>query len=488
MQPTLAPLATLLALLVACDSGPASAPAQSEPAKTEPVVTPTAPANSDASPEPAKVEPAKVEPTNAAPTTAEPGFPLAVAGAPGPAFFAVDKIGVVALDESGFHILEGSPNSLQKDMQIGPDGKLYMIAYEDIYRLEGRRLVSVAKGGFAELGGSPDHLAVAANGDLWVTTFKGVSRWDGKAWTTEEKAKIGAGDDLLAAIAVDNDGRVWVASSNRVHMRNGETWQNIDLKKVKRGQLWLKDIERDPQGAIHVVTDDVVIKLKGFPTEIGKVPVGVRGFAQLSEIRFAPGGSIGLISYQDVYHVPAGGSPRKYSSEKSRDFTADRISAIAPDDSGRLWVGSDIGVVVIVPGGPRVEWLSGSVPELVGNVSEMVVFGAGPAKLPTGGPKITGGLTGKILKDGTPVANTTVELCPSPSTFFTRTPCADAPVKFSVKTDASGVWTVPDAPLGSYGLAVKNGKKWSITLMSDVGDGMKSGTVYDTGSISLEGK
>jgi len=92
------------------------------------------------------------------------------------------------------------------------------------------------------------------------------------------------------------------------------------------------------------------------------------------------------------------------------------------------------------------------------------------------------------LKDGTPVANTTVELCPSPSTFFTKTPCADAPVKFSVKTDASGVWTVPDAPLGSYGLAIKNGRKWSITLMSDVGDGMKSGTVYDTGSISLEAK
>ena len=488
MQPARLPiLAALLAVLAACDAKPEPAPAKTEPAKTDPVATHAEPTKA----EPPNPEPTTAEPAKPATTAVPPGpekFPPAVAGAPGPAFFAVEKRGVVVLDDNGFYILEGSPNSLQKDMQLGPDGRLYMIAYEDIYRLEGHRLVSIAKGGFSELGGSPDHLAVAPNGDLWVTTFKGVSRWDGKAWTTEDKAKIGADDDLLDAIAVDKDGRVWVASSNRVHMRNGETWQNVDLSKAKRGKLWLKDIERDPQGAIHVVTDDTVIKLKGFPTEIGKVPVGVKGFAQLSEIRFASGGSIGLISYQDVYHVPAGGSPRKYSSEKSRDFSADHISAIAPDDSGRLWVGSDIGVIVIVPGAPRVEWLSGSVPELVGNVSDIVVFGAGPAKLPTGGPRVTGGLTGKILKDGTPVANTTVELCPSPSTFFTKTPCADAPVKFSVKTDASGVWTVPDAPLGSYGLAIKNGKKWSITLMSDVGDGMKSGTVYDTGSISLEAK
>jgi hypothetical protein len=43
-------------------------------------------------------------------------------------------------------------------------------------------------------------------------------------------------------------------------------------------------------------------------------------------------------------------------------------------------------------------------------------------------------------------------------------------------------------PLGTYGLAVKNGKKWSITLMRDMGDGMKTGQVYDTGSITLENK
>jgi len=400
-------------------------------------------------------------------------------------------VGVVKLDEAGFAVVAGSPNTLQKDMQIGPDGALYMLGHEDIYRLEGAGMVSIARGGFEALGASPDHLAVAPNGDLWVTTFKGVARWDGTAWTVEEKAKIGAGDDLLAAVAVDNDNRVWVASSNRLHVRDGEAWRNVDLSKTRRGKLWLKDVERDPGGVVHVVhvvMDDTVLKVGPTPADIVEVDVGVKGFAQLSELRFALGGSIGLISHQDVHHVPAGGSPRKYSSEKSRDFTADGISAIAPDDGGRLWVGSNIGVIVIVPGGPRVEWLSGSVPELVGTVRDMIVFGAGPTQLPSGGPRATGGLTGKILKDGAPVADTSVELCPSPSTFFKKTPCHDATVKFSVKTDANGVWTVANAPLGSYGLAIKNGKKWSVSSLSDVGDGMKAGTVYDTGSVSLEAK
>ena len=117
-----------------------------------------------------------------------------------------------------------------------------------------------------------------------------------------------------------------------------------------------------------------------------------------------------------------------------------------------------------------------------------MVFGAGPKDLPSGGPLATGGLTGTILRDGAPVAGTTVELCPSPSSFFTKSPCHDAPVKFTAKTDAAGVWTVENVPLGSYGLAIKNGKKWSVTLMSDMADGMKAGAVYDTGSMSLDKK
>lgn len=481
MQPATSVLAALALAAtlgtLACDSKPQE-PLRPAEVKVEPI-TPEPARDEPAEDAPAKTEPEAITPTPVAITAP-------VAGAPGPAFFAVDKKGIVMLDDKGFSVIPDSPATLQKDMQIGPDGALWLIGFEDIYRLEGGKLVSKAKADFASVGSSADNFAVAPNGDIWIASFKGVSRWDGKAWTTEEKAKIGAGDDLLEAIVVDRDSRVWVASSNKVHVREGDAWRNVDMAKIKRGQLWLKDLALSPAGAVHLLIDEALFKFDATGTTATKVPVGVKGFAQMSEVQFSLGGSIGIVSYEDVYHVPAGGSPRKYSSEKARDFKADGISSVAPDDAGRLWVGSDIGVSVIVPGAARVEWLSGSVPELVGTVKDIVVFGAGPATLPTGGPQQKGGLSGKILRDGAPVVGVTVELCPGPSTFFTKTPCHDSAVKFSTKTDATGVWTVQDVPLGTYGLAVKNGKKWSITLMRDMGDGMKAGVVYDTGSITLE--
>ncbi|MBK9756160.1 MAG: hypothetical protein IPO88_22225 [Nannocystis sp.] len=475
-----------LAALAACDSNdPAkkSEPAKQEPAKQEP-----------AKQEPAKQEPATPEPARTEPEALAPAALVAPKpNEPGPAFFAVDKQGIARLQDGAFKILDGSPPILQKDLQLGPDGALWVIGFEDILRFDGTRFNTVAKASFSDVGGSPDHLSIAPNGDPWISTYKGVSHWDGKAWITEEKAAIGAGDDLLEAIVVDRDGKVWVASSNRVHLRDGAgAWKEVSLKKAKGGKLWLKDLALSPDGHVHVLIDEALIKFGATPnseaSELSKVNVGVKGFAQMSDVNFAQGGSIGIISYKDVYHLPAGGSPRKYSSEKSRDFKADSISAVAADDSGRLWVGSEIGVSVIVPGAARVEWASGSVPELVGDIKEIVVFGAGPKDLPTGGPLATGGLTGTILRDGAPVAGTTVELCPSPSSFFTKSPCHDAPVKFTAKTDAAGVWTVANVPLGSYGLAIKNGKKWSVTLMSDMADGMKAGAVYDTGSMSLDKK
>lgn len=466
-------LALTLATLAACDPGDAGKQPEPTPvaeARPEPKPEPATP-----QPEPAKPEPAKL----VAPKANEPG----------PAFFAVDKKGIVRLQDGAFTVLEGSPASLAKELQLGPDGALWVIGFENILRFDGQRFNTVARAGFGEVGGSPDHLALAADGTPWITTYNGVARWDGKAWIIEDKAAIGVGDDLLEAIVVDREGKVWVASSNRVHLRDAAgAWKEVSLKKARGGKLWLKDLDLSPDGSVHVLLDEALFKFGATPEEVSKVDVGVRGFAQMSEASFSLGGSLGIISYKDVYHVPAGGSPRKYSSEKSRDFKADSISAVAADDAGRLWVGSEIGVSVIVPGAARVEWASGSIPELVGDVREIIVFGAGPRDLPAGGPLATGGLTGKILRDGSPVAGTTVELCPSPSTFFTRSPCHEAPVKFVATTDAAGTWTVQNVPLGSYGLAIKNGRKWSVTIMSDMADGMKAGQTYDTGSISLDKK
>ena len=183
---------------------------------------------------------------------------------------------------------------------------------------------------------------------------------------------------------------------------------------------------------------------------------------------------------------PAGGSSRVYESRDNKDFAADNIKAVAADDGGRLWVASELGVAILGPGEAKTEWPSGTVPELVGEVEAILVVGAGPATLPGAGPQRKGGLTGKILRGGSPQASVPVELCPSPDMMFTDSPCADSAVKFVTTTDDKGVWTVQEVPLATYGIAVKLDDKWQITLGERLGQGMKEGQVYDTGSLALD--
>ncbi len=452
----------LFATLAACGPGTETAP------------TPTPAVRA----EPADDEPEALTPPVVAITSSVPNIP-------GPAYFAVDTRGVVRLDDHGFAVIAGSPKT-PRAMQVGPDGLLYAVGDDDIVRLEGEAMVSMAKADPAGLGGPIQHLAIGFGGDLWVSTRKGISHWDGKAWITDDRTTVGVGDETIAAIAIDKAGKVWVAAGSKLLVRDGETWKPGELGKAARGKPRIADLRTAADGQLHAVLGDTLIHLAAEPR---KVELGSKGKVELSAVRFAAGGSIGLISGVDVFHVPAGGSPRQYSSLKSRDFAAEHITAIAPDDSGRLWVGSDLGAIVIVPGAARVEWLAGSVPALAGPIGEIVVFGSGPASLPTGGPRIKGGLTGKLLRGGAPVAGTTVELCVGPAlALFKKTPCNDAGLKFSAKTNSDGVWKIDDVPLASYGLAVKDGKKWHVTPMPGLGDGMTSGAVFDTGSVELAAK
>ena len=187
-----------------------------------------------------------------------------------------------------------------------------------------------------------------------------------------------------------------------------------------------------------------------------------------------------------VTTVPAGGAPRSDNSRASSFLKTPRADALAVDDRGRAWIHTEAGVLILGPGDAKTEWPGGSIPELTGEIRVILVVGAGPSELPSAVRK--GGLTGKLLRDGNPLANLPVEICPSPSMIYSKTPCHDGAVKFTAKSDDSGVWTVSDIPIGTYGIAVKIDAKWQITFGHPLGDGMKKGQVDDTGSLTLDKK
>ena len=469
--PTLPAALLSLALVgAACDSGPAPAAA--------PAVQAEAPARPEAQVQPAAQTEVKPEPV-AAPT------PAAAPGGPGPAYFAVDRVGVVRLDGGKFTVLADSPDSLIKGLQVGGDGKVWVAGFQDISRLEGDGFKTVVQAGFSELGASIDDFAVAADGQIWAVPFKGVSHHDGKAWTTEEKAAIGAGSDLLQGVALDAGGRVWVASTHKVHVRDGGVWKDVDLDKAQvRGTLYLDGLALGRDRSVYALASTALLHLGPGLDQAENVQLGGRSGSSYGDFGVSSNGGLVVVDIDTVIAQPAGGPARTFTSGKQ--FKAGSIHSVAADDGGRVWIGSEAGVTTLGPGDAKVEWPGGSVPELVGDVRDILVVGSGPTELPVAGPVRKGGLTGKLLRGGSPLADVAIEICPSPGMIFTRTPCADAAVKFAGKSDANGVWTIADVPLGSYGIAVKLDGKWQITLGSKLGEGMKEGHLFDTGSLSLD--
>lgn len=482
LRSSLGALSFVLAGL-ACDRGGDPQPVAQETKAVTPPATPPAEVKPDAPAEVKPDAPAEVKPEAPAAVFVPPTRP---AGPAGPVYFAVADRGVVRLEGGKFTLLANSPTQLVKGLQIGGDGAVWVVGFQDLLRLEGDKFKKVAEAGYEQIGGTIDDFAVTASGEVWAATFKGVSHYVNRAWTTEEKAKIGAGDDLLAGIAVDKAGRVWVASTHKLHLRENGAWRDVDVSKAgASSMLFFESVALAPDDSVYALASTALLHATSAGV-VTQVPLGGRSIASYGRLAVASGGALAARDGDNAIVWPAGGSSRVYESRDNKDFAADNIKAVAADDGGRLWVASELGVAILGPGEAKTEWPSGTVPELVGEVEAILVVGAGPATLPGAGPQRKGGLTGKILRGGSPQASVPVELCPSPDMMFTDSPCADSAVKFVTTTDDKGVWTVQEVPLATYGIAVKLDDKWQITLGERLGQGMKEGQVYDTGSLALD--
>lgn len=434
----------------------------------------------------AKAEDAKpVEAKPEEPATPTEATPPSAPGQPGPAFFAVDKKGVVRLDGGKFVQLKNAPETLLKNLHIAGDGTLWVLGFETIYKLpklDADGFKEVVKAGFSETG-SVDDFFVVGDDDIWAAGFGGVSHWDGKGWTKEEKSAIGAGDDILEGIAVGRDGKVWVASSGKVHVKDNGAWSTVDLGKAKGGRLFMEGIERAADGTIWALASSALIKLGPGAADVEGVRLGGGDIPSYSDLAL---GADGTIAARNLFDLVVRAPDGKAKVWRQKNYLSQGVRSLAVDGAGRVWAGGEIGATVLGPGDAKLEWPSGAVPELSGEVVGIAIAGTGPAELPTGGPIKTGGLTGKVLRGGSPVANASIELCPSPGMLFTKTPCSDSAVKFAGKTDEQGVWRFEGVPLGAYGIAIKTEGKWKITMGSDLGVEMKEGQVYDVGSIALE--
>lgn len=395
----------------------------------------------------------------------------------GAAYFSVANVGLVQLSADGEFSKVGKKLKMATDMHATADGTVYLATVSGVYSAKDGELKQF--GDYKSVG-NVKRVAASEDGTVWGTSFKGVHKWDGKSWSTTEKAKFGKDVKLFKDIAAGPDGQVVVASSNKLHALKDGEWSVQDTSAID-AKPFFKEIEFGPNGTLFATGNHglaarmgekwSIVDLQDDYASASYLSVGADGTAHAAKLT------------GDVWAV-AGSDVRAMSTKDKLGAT--NIHAVAGDGQGRTWLGTNNGVVIWKADGSTIQWKPGTVEELSGKVEAVAVTKGGPA-LPKIGPQKKGSVTGKVLKDGSPLAGVQVQACESPATMFRKSPCESKPVKFSGKTDDSGVFKFDNVPVGTYGFAIKPSadKKWRVTLAFDCCSKLQDGKTYDVGSFDL---
>lgn len=396
------------------------------------------------------------------------------------AVFGVDNTGLVRVSDGKATTLVAHRYPI-KDIVINASGVVYATAIGGSWMIDGDTVTELPKPDSVP---DYDHLALAPDGALWALNHGGAHRWDGTAWSTTPGSTFG--NALLYDIAVDATNRVWVATPDVLWRRDGTTWAKVDGAFAKTKQPYFRALAVGSAGEVYasslpglfVHEADAWRKLpfQGSYGAIDEVVTSADG-------RLAVSGGVGDVAVRS----PAGAIST--IALRKAGVQVDQADAMAIDASGRTWLRTDNGVVIVDAGGKVLQhWALGTVDGITGKITALAVFGKGPA-LPTLTTAARGTVVGKVVSKGKPVANATIELCNSPaSLMFDGTPCSKAAIARTGKTSTDGTFSIADVPVGSYGFAVKPKSTWFVTWGTgeQCCESMESGQTYDIGSLTLD--
>jgi sugar lactone lactonase YvrE len=441
-------------------SNNASTPAsKATAARQEPRVDPGAKAEPEAKPAPEPrgepaTKPAATATASATATAAEPPPPPfehrpEVAGA---AYLATAS-GLLQIEDGKLSVVEGG-SGLIRDLELGTDGSVWALGSQ-LQRVQGGSV----RGQKSLIGMD---LAVGPDGTLWVlgSSVTSVSP-DGKSSTFAVPEKM-----FPSHVGVSAKGEVYICSHDQVMRRTEAGWEKVDLSKTVGARQFYRGFAAGPQGSMYLMASQAAARL----TAEGKWEKVALPAGHFSNIlgdagRVSAAGGLALHDHDDaVFVVPGKGSEKK--GVKALGFPADTVTAAAIDGQGRRWIGTNGGLVILSPQGKVLQhWPVGALPD---RVQRLLVVGAGPT-LPTSvDPVIKGAVKGKLASKDGPIDGVPIEICDTPDLLFRAgsSPCTSSPIKFSGKTGPDGSFTFAEVPRQSYGVAFKDGKKWSTVLGS----------------------
>ncbi|MBA3462794.1 MAG: hypothetical protein H0T46_22750 [Deltaproteobacteria bacterium] len=375
----------------------------------------------------------------------EPAFAL------GPAYIWVNKVGLVTIDGDAV-TLTRFPDARVRRLTLASDGSL-LVAGAKLQRVRGDQLEDLAgKGGPLYV----SELAVAPDGTIWAGSVNGVWKLSGTTW--EAAPPLGT-PEHMESLDFDGSGRLFVTRMHSILVLDNKRWKPIVdtdelAKRIGTGApRWTQTIV-SPTGELWLLGCTYLVRV----ATDGKVTAELVPKDGLARGRFVAGElhGVGCLGGDTLVRTNADGV---------LTFTPTKTPARAKvgpviDARGRLWATDPTkGIAIVNPDGSATTYPPGSIPAISGDVTAILVVGAGPDKLPIGIEISRGTITGTVHDRGVPVAGAAVEICRYPSGASKTTPCARSSDVVRGETDDNGVFRIA-AALKTYRVAIKVNDRW----------------------------
>ena len=394
------------------------------------------------------------------------------------AYFGILGQGIAKLDDSGWSMLFEDSVTIVSSMFFGPDGTPYVLKLEGLFAIRDSKLEQIVE--FDRSFSSASSMAVAKDGSFWAPGFEGVGLYRDGKWTMLNNEEIDSKVHTFLSVTIGADGIPWFHSATDYgfYYRQGESWKKADLSAFDSHHLFGGPLA-SPSGEVYASTGQELARLQ--PGGIEKITIDSTGNLRghNAHMAYGPDGSILLASTACDLAVVHPDRPDQVRQINGDSYDCTHLTSSGLDGQGRAWVSSREGLSVVAADGTVTEYPMGSVPELIGLSTHMMVVGAGPKRLPKAGPVQTGPITGKVLLDRQPVAGAEIEMCTSPEVRAATSPCANARVKFAGTTNDKGEFTFDQVPLGDFNIAVKFDIGWRFAKPASHADKRKPGEPYD---------
>jgi hypothetical protein len=371
-----------------------------------------------------------------------------------------------------------------------------------------------------------------ASGNPWVGCFSLVHSTDGgQTWN---QVDVGGGDFSLGdTTALDPQNQIWFLSDDNITVLNADDTSVVasytpaettgeagfptnSITFADDGTVWLGGLNIN--GSDLVSFDGAEWQTYGEPEDMGlesfahpdQVAINNEGqllvFAGLNiytledgtmtpllpedqaldlpstinDILIMEDGSLWMASLQGIA-IWDGSSLQIVNTEAG--LPSNSIRDLAMDADGRVWAATNYGLAVQDGSGGWASALPSTSGLAESRLATVAVQGA--PTLPPPGEEQTATITGRMVFNGEPVGDTTVQLCnEGGKSFFQETPCEDLPVQITVQTDAEGNFAFENVPLGTYGLTALNPNGEWVLFLTGI-DALNAGQEVGLGDIEL---